>query len=103
MIERFDSGGAFRISPSRTKPILNRRPGESCLFIVKGQEFRFQCDMLGKTTLQCFGDSSMEKLPRLLRKCAIRRFLDECMLKVIGRIGNLALLKHQPGRDEKVE
>jgi len=103
MIERFDSGGAFRIPPSRTKPILNRRPGESCLFIVKGQEFRFQCDPLGEPTLQCFGDSSMEKPPRLLRQGTVGGFLDEGMLKVVGRIGNLTLLKYQPGCDEEVE
>src|SRR2546422_9768476 len=45
----------------------------------------------------------MEYAPGLLGKGAVGSFLDERMLKVVGRMGYLALLEHQPGRDEQVE
>ena len=41
-------------------PIIHCRTGQSCLFIVIGQEFRFPCDTLREPMFQCFGNASME-------------------------------------------
>ena len=103
MIERFDIGGSFRILTSRTMPILHGRTGESGLFIVIRQELRFPCDTLGELTLQCFGNARMEYAPGFLGQGAVGRILDERMLKVVGRNGDLALLEYEAGRDEQVE
>src|SRR2546426_12013102 len=96
MTERFDIGGSFGISTRRTIPIRHGRIGQSGLFIVVCQEFRFHFYPLGEPTLQCFGNASMEGAPGFLGEGAVGRVLDERMLKVVGRKGYLALLEHEP-------
>src|SRR5437879_8040867 len=84
-------------------PIVNGRTGQSGLFIVIGQERRFHFYTLGESTFQCFGNASMEYSPGFLGEGTVGRVLDERMLKVVGRKRDLALLEHEPGRNEQVE
>src|SRR5262249_57821929 len=93
-----------RCGPSRgLAPIKDGFFNEPCFGVMVREELGLAVHQLGKISLRCLGNQSMQLLPGTAQKTTVGCFLDQRMLEGIDRIRRCAALKYQLGSDKPGE